>query len=925
MDKNKIKDTLNLPKTRFPMKANLAKNEPGIVEFWDEENVYGQIRENKNGREKFILHDGPPYANGHIHIGTALNKVLKDFIVKYKNISGYDSPYVPGWDCHGLPIEKLVEKKLQKSDKEHSKLEIRNKCYEYAMSHVDIQRDEFKRLGVLGRWEDPYLTLNPVYEATILRVLGKAVEQGYVYRQKKPIHWCMSCTTALAEAELEYYDIPSDSIFVRFPLKKACETSPLAEYQEKADISFLIWTTTPWTLPANLALALHPDLDYGLYRINDGKDMIIIAKDLREKIEDSVDTGKLELVKEFKGREIEGDISEHPFIDRDSRVVLANYVVLEQGTGIVHTAPGHGQEDYMTGRKYSIETFCPVDENGRFTSEYKIHEGISVFKANPLIIKLLEEKGMLVHSDTFSHSYPHCWRCKKPVIFRATEQWFIDIDHKGLRERALESIKNVKWIPGWSINRIYSMIENRPDWCISRQRSWGIPIIAIRCRDCNEVIIDDQIIYRFADIVEKKGIGIYFEKNIREILPDISCKKCQSDNIVQEEDILDVWFESGVSHKAVLSNNDELSWPSDVYIEGSDQHRGWFNSSLILSLISEGEPPYRQVITHGFVNDEHGKKMSKSLGNFISHEDIISKYGGDILRIWVASEDYREDIRVSHNIIQNLAEGYRKIRNTFRFALSNLFDFDPNKDLIKIEEMQDLDKFYYGKFIKLVNRIKEAYEKYNFHTVVQNLVNFVSIDLSSQYHDIIKDRLYVSRKDSLERRSSQSCMYRIVKGLLTISSPILSFTTDEAWQFLPRKNGDPVSVHLTEIEDCSYACEKESLYEDILKIRSIIQKSLENLRKDNIIGLSLDSSVSVAVPKRIYSELVEMIEDLKDIFLVSELNITEFDGKETENMEDSIEIDAYKHKGRKCLRCWRYYHIEEDICPRCSKVIDSIS
>lgn len=923
MDSKKIKETLNLPKTLFPMKANLSEKEPEILEFWKREGIYNKIRENKANAPGFILHDGPPYANGHIHIGTALNKVLKDFVIKFKNISGFDAPYVPGWDCHGLPIENLVEKTMKKNKEDFSKLNVRKKCHKYAMDYMDIMRQEFQRLGVLGKWERPYLTLDPLYESTILRVLADAVRQGFVYRQKKPIHWCMSCVTALAEAELEYYDSASDSIFVKFPLKSTGENSPLSNELPRGDISFVIWTTTPWTIPANLALAVHPDLAYGVYRAGD--ELLIIAKDLKDAIKDKLNIGDLELVREFKGHEIEGDIALHPFIDRESHVVLANYVTLEQGSGIVHTAPGHGQEDYMTGRHYNLDTFCPVDENGKFTSEFDPYKGIGVFDANPGLVRLLKDKNMLLHSEEFSHSYPHCWRCKQPVIFRATEQWFISIDHDGLRAKAKDSIANVEWIPGWGMNRILAMIENRPDWCISRQRNWGVPIVAVKCSECNEISIDADLIDKVANIVEKTGVEIYFEKNIKEFIPEARCLKCGSGNITQEEDILDVWFESGVSHKAVLNNYKELSWPSDLYLEGSDQHRGWFNSSLVLSLISDNAPPYKQVLTHGFVVDEHGKKMSKSLGNFISHEDIISKYGGDILRMWVASEDYREDIRVSNNIIKNLSEAYRKIRNTFRFILSNLYDFNPSLDLLAVDDMDDLDKYYFTKFVRLTGRIQEAYEKYNFHIVVQNLINFVSIDLSSQYHDIVKDRLYVSRKDSIERRSTQSCMYRILKGLLTLSSPILSFTTEEAWKYFPKSEDSPISVHLLEIEAYDFAFSKMELYDDIMKIRAMVSKSLEGLRREKIIGLPLDSSVTIGVSGRVYSKLKNMKDKLQDIFLVSEIVLQELQEDGGDGLENTVILEAKKHTGNKCPRCWRYFDISQELCERCTDIVSSIS
>ncbi|MBI4652292.1 isoleucine--tRNA ligase, partial [Candidatus Desantisbacteria bacterium] len=745
--------TLNLPKTDFPMKANLAKREPEIIKIWDEKEIYRKLRNRSVNKDMFILHDGPPYANGNIHLGTAFNKILKDIIVRFFSMNGFDAPYVPGWDCHGLPIEHQVMKSIEKKES-IGILEIREKCKKYAENFINVQKEEFKRLGVSADWENPYLTMDYEYEADIIEEFQTMARAGYVYRGTKPIYWCCSCQTALAEAEVEYNDHSSPSIYVTFSLSGK-ELNKIFPYED--DVSLIIWTTTPWTLPGNMAIALHPDASYVVIENLQNKKKFLIAHKLLDSCMKKFNIKDYEIKKEIKGKQIEGLKTQHPFINRESPIVMAEYVDLETGTGCVHTAPGHGQDDYETGQKYGLLVYSPVDNKGNFTPEVEDFSGINVFKSNELIINKLEKLGKLLAVETISHSYPHCWRCKKPVIFRATAQWFVSLDNKNnLRQKSLENLNTVEWIPKRGIERISSMIKDRPDWCISRQRSWGVAIPAIFCEKCNEAILNDSFIEKVKELTRIYGSNVWFAKSIKEIYSEkLICPKCGSDNLRKENDILDVWFDSGASHKAVLKNKKRygLSWPADLYLEGSDQHRGWFHSSMLISSATTGSSPYKKVLTHGFVVDGSGKKMSKSLGNVVYPQEVINQFGADLLRLWVASENYREDVRISKEILTRLSESYRKIRNTARFILGNLYDFNPEVHMLPYEELFDLDKWALFKLQVFIRRSLLAYENFEFHDFYHTLQNFCTIDMSSLYLDIIKDRLYIEAPNSPKRRA----------------------------------------------------------------------------------------------------------------------------------------------------------------------------
>ena len=736
------KKTLNLPKTKFPMKGNLVNKEPEILKRWETENLYQTIREVSKGRPRYMLHDGPPYANGNIHMGTAFNKVLKDIIIKSKQMAGFDVPYVPGWDCHGLPIEHKVDGELGKKKREMTQAEVRGHCRRYAEKYIDIQRSEFKRLGVLGEWDRPYLTMNYPYEATIVREFGKFALNGSLVRSKKPIYWCTSCKTALAEAEVEYDEHTSPSIFVKFPM--ISDLAAMDPVFKGKEVSVVIWTTTPWTLPANLAIALHPDFAYVAVETAE-HGVMILAEGLLEACMETFGIDSYEMLKTFRAGELENLEAKHPIFDRPSVIVLAPYVTLESGTGCVHTAPGHGREDYETGLQYGLEVYSPVDDAGRFTLDVDHFSGMEVFEANRSVIDKLTELGALVKEQKITHEYPHCWRCKKPVIFRSTEQWFISMDKTGLRDAALKAINEVNWFPSWGRDRIYSMIANRPDWCISRQRSWGVPITVFFCRKCGEVVISQEIIDHVAKMVEASGADIWFTATEKELMPlNTTCPACGEDDFEKETDILDVWFDSGVSYAAVMENRPYLDSPADLYLEGSDQHRGWFHSSLLCSVGTRNQAPYRNVLTHGFVVDGKGKAMHKSAGNVIPPESLIKSYGAEILRLWVAGEDYRDNIRLSKEILQRLTDAYRRIRNTCRYLLGNLQDYDPKTDGVSYEEMEELDQWALHRLQGLTQRIVSAYETFDFHLVYHHLHNFCVLDLSSFYLDIIKDRLYTS-------------------------------------------------------------------------------------------------------------------------------------------------------------------------------------
>lgn len=781
MAKGKYDSTLNLPQTEFPMRANLPKREPEILKFWQDIDVYKLVQEKNQGREKFILHDGPPYANGHIHLGHTLNKVLKDMIVKHRSMAGFDSPYVPGWDTHGLPIEQQAIKHLGIDRHKTDVLEFRHFCRDYALKFVDIQRQEFERLGVRGDWDNPYLTLKPEFEGIQIKVFGDMANKGYIYKGMKPVYWCADCETALAEAEIEYHDKVSPSIYVKFPVTEGKGIIPDGS-------AIIIWTTTPWTLPANVAVCLHPEFTYVVVKVKDQK--YVLAKELLDNVAAQLGWSDYQIVTEFTGQQIDRAVCRHPFIDRDSLVIMGEHVTLEAGTGCVHTAPGHGEDDFYVGKIYGLEVISPVDDRGVFTDEAGQFAGLYVHKANQKIIAAMDELGVLLKADDYSHQYPHCWRCKNPIVYRATNQWFASID--GFRHATLEAIDNVRWIPSWGRERIYNMVRDRGDWCISRQRTWGVPIPIFYCGECGEPVINPDIINHVSDLFCKFGSDIWFAKPAQDLLPEgFTCPSCSSQTFTKETDIMDVWFDSGSSHMAVLETYPELRWPADMYLEGSDQHRGWFNSSLSTAVAVRGVAPYRQVLTHGFIVDEKGYKMSKSSGNVVDPLEMIEEMGADILRLWVASADYRNDISVSKNIIKQASEAYRKIRNTCRFILGNLYDFDPARDAVPYDQLSELDRWALLKLDKVVRRVSEAFDDYEFHVVFHTVHNFCTVDLSNIYFDILKDKLYCNRADDPARRSAQTVLHQLINTLVAILAPILAFTSEEIWGYLKGRGCRP--------------------------------------------------------------------------------------------------------------------------------------
>ena len=919
------KSTLNLPKTDFPMKADLPKREPQILKQWESSDLYGKIRQKCKGRPKFILHDGPPYANGSIHMGHALNKILKDIVVRYKTLRGFDSPYVPGWDCHGLPVEHQLFKELKLTKYDIDQVKFRKQAYDYAMRYVAIQRDEFKRLGIMGYWDKPYLTLSKSYEAEIVRSFGKLVEKGYIYKDLKPVNWCATCETALAEAEVEYEDKKSPSVYVKFVI------------QQLNGASFVIWTTTPWTLVANVAIAVHPDFEYVLIEIGAPAfkgEKFILAKELLAKVMEGAGIKDYKVLKSFKGKDLEGLEARHPFIDRPSRVVLATYVTTEDGTGCVHTAPGHGQEDYLTGKRCGLPTIMPVDAKGKFDSTAGEFAGMKVYDANKAILEKLKSLGMLVHESEVAHSYPHCWRCKKPIIFRATEQYFMNIDHKNLRDQMLGAISSkIKWIPGSGESRISAMVKNRPDWCLSRQRYWGVPIIAFYCKDCNSVLLDGKVIEHIATLVEKDGADIWFIKRENELLPKgTKCASCGGVNFVKETDIIDVWFDSGVSHQAVLKNDKELDYPCELYLEGSDQHRGWFQSALITAMAIDGHSPYKNVLTHGFVVDGEGKKMSKSLGNVITPEQVMKRYGADILRLWVASSDYAEDVRLSDEILTRLADAYRKIRNTYKYLLSNLYDFDPAKNAVEHSSMLEIDRWVLSKLSGLIKETEANYDSCSFHKVYRDVYNFCVYEVSSVYLDILKDRMYTFKADSPERRSGQTAMYELLMALLKVMAPILAVTTDEAWGFFNAASRSD-SIHLESWpgdEHRKWLDEKlNEKWSCLIAVREAVLKKLESKRAAGDIGSSLEARVVLAATDENYKKLLTDNKDaLRYLFIVSQVELKD-PSQSAGDAETGIPVAVYVEKstGVKCQRCWNYSDsVGKDaghptLCERCVKAV----
>ena len=916
-----LKNTINLPKTDFQMKANLPTLEPRMLEKWESTGLYAKIRETRKGRPVFILHDGPPYANGHIHLGTALNKIVKDLIVKSKTMAGFDAPYVPGWDCHGLPIEiKVVGKKKANLDV----LKVRQECREYATKFMGIQRDEFRRLGVFGDWEHPYLTMSPRYEAEIARLLGEFIRRGGVYKGLKPVHWCIYCETALAEAEVEYGDHKSYSIFVRFPIVGGLEE--LAPQLAGTPASVLVWTTTPWTLPANLAVAFHRDFNYSF--IKSGGQLYLVAADLVEQVAKDCSFADYEVVRTVRGEELENLKVRHPWIDRDSKTVFATHVTLDQGTGVVHTAPGHGQEDYQTGLEYGLEIYNPVDNSGRFVPEVEHFAGMQVFEANPVINKFLAEKGLLVAQGELTHSYPHCWRCHNPVIFRATPQWFIGMELNSLRTRALEEIKKVTWKPTWGEERISNMIANRPDWCISRQRMWGVPITVFYCKSCRTPLLDADVVAHVADIFEVETADAWYRRSVQELLPPGTTCPCGGTEFEKEYDILDVWFDAGSSHHVVLNGQDSMRWPADVYMEGPDQHRGWFHSSLLIAVGIRDAAPYRSVICHGWTLDAQGRAMSKSVGNVIAPGDVIKDNGAEILRLWVASIDYTEDARISEEILSRLREAYRKLRNTSRYLLGNLFDFDPARNAVPDAELTEIDRWALARMASVSEKVQEAYSRYDFHVVYHALYNFCVVDLSNFYLDILKDRLYTAGRDSAARRSAQTALFTIADTLVRLMAPVLPFTAEEIWSNLYSEGAPAASVHMTEFSkeiDRYRNLELLSRWERFEDIRQIVSKALEESRQSKAIGNSLEARIAIRAGRGAASYL-QGFDGLRYLFLVSEVDLIE-DGGLAEN---EVQVSVSRASGTKCERCWNYTSDVgtssefPTVCGRCAQTLSEL-
>lgn len=929
------KNTLNLPKTSFAMKANLVQKEPEILKYWEKIDAATAMSAASGNKGSYVLHDGPPYANGHIHMGTAMNKILKDIIVKSRNMQGYACIYIPGWDCHGLPIEHKVEQDLKAKRKELPPLTVRRLCREYASRWIDIQREEFIRLGVLGDWQNPYLSMRPAYEAAIASNLAEFVAKGGVYRDKKPIYWCTSCHTALAEAEVEYGDETSPSIYVAFPLrdKKLKEIFPKAD-PEKASV--VIWTTTPWTIPDNEAVCLHPDFKYALVATKDGQ--YLLATDRIDACAPVFGWEDITLLGETAGSELEHLKASHPFYNREAPLILGQHVTLDSGTGCVHTAPGHGREDYEVGMKYGLEIYSPLDDSGRYLPSVEFFGGQTVQEANPAIIEKLREAGALLSSGTIRHSYPHCWRCKQPVLFRATTQWFISMEANNLRKHALDAIdRDVRWIPAWGRERIYNMIEARPDWCISRQRQWGVPIVALKCRNCGEAWNDPawmrEICSRFA--THSTGCDFWYEAPLDEIVPPgLACPHCGAKDWEKETDILDVWFDSGSSFSAVLEARENLSFPADLYLEGSDQHRGWFHSSLLIAEGIRGKAPYRAVLTHGYVVDGNGRKMSKSLGNVIAPQDLIKKFGAEILRLWAASVDYQDDIRISDQILNRLVDAYRRIRNTCRFILGNLYDFKSG-DILPVTSLLPLDRYALDMAARLYDRLQKAYLDFDFHKIFHGLHNYCVTDLSAFYLDVIKDRLYSSLPDSKERRSGQTALWHILMLLLRGMAPVLSFTAEEIHQILPPELKGPESTvfSLQPVDTREFMLDdaKRADWDRFLAIRGAVTKAIEKIRGEGIVGHSLDSAITLYLGESQRKCLENLQTDLRAAFIVSDVAVLPLaEAPQDAFLDPEVEacaIAARKADGAKCARCWMYSTElgknpeYPDLCPRCTAVM----
>ncbi|HVS80497.1 MAG TPA: isoleucine--tRNA ligase [Pyrinomonadaceae bacterium] len=948
-----LKKTINLPKTKFAQKANLPQSEPARLKKWAEMNLYKQIREARAGAQKFILHDGPPYANADIHLGTALNKNLKDFIIKSRTMLGYDAPYIPGYDCHGLPIELHVDRKLGAKKANMPPLSIRRACREFAANALKRQTRDFQRLGILGEWDNPYSTMSDHYEAETARLFARFVERGFVYKGARPVYWCIHDQTALAEAEVEYNQHTSPSVYVKFPLASVPAKIDPALAGRKVFV--LIWTTTPWTLPANLGIAVHPDFEYVAFE--SGDEVYIVAAELLDVVAAKCNLAAPKILARFRGSKLDRLECRHAWLDRPSLLMLGEHVTLggeadaeteldvkdarekaatsKAGTGCVHTAPGHGHDDFVIGKKYGLEIYCPVDNAGKFTPEVEYFAGLNVFEANPKIVDFLRERGVLLFSENYDHRYPHCWRCKNPVIFRATPQWFISMDNAGDNGQAGESLRvmalrevdeRVKWIPAWGRDRMRNMLKGRPDWCVSRQRVWGVPIPAFYCRQCNDVVADAAVIRNVADIFEKESADAWYKREARELLPDgFKCRSCGANEFTKETDILDVWFDSGSSSIAVLENREGLRWPADIYMEGGDQFRGWFNSSLFVGLAVHDRAPYDAVLTHGWTLDAQGKAMHKSLGNAVSPDEIIPKLGAEVLRLWCASSNYMEDMRCSEEILQRVTDGYRKIRNTARFALGNLDGFDSARDSVAEEEMLEIDRWALAELDSVIENVRAAYEAYEFHDVYHTLYDFCTVTLSARYFDIIKDRLYTFAPRNPARRSAQTALYRIADALARLLAPILVFTADEIWENLPGDDTRAASIHLVEFPRAGDQTDPQlaTRWEQLFEVRDDVLRLLEAARVVKTIGSSLEAAVEMTASGKTLELLERYADELRYIFIISQISLSKAD-------TGDVRVTIGRADGQKCDRCWNYStRVGESsryptVCERCVEALNEI-
>ena len=929
------KKTVNLPRTDFPMKANLPQMEPKMLARWEVENLYAKIRAARAGRPLYVLHDGPPYANGEIHLGTGFNKIIKDFVVKTKTMQGYDSPYVPGWDCHGLPIEAKVDSQLGSRKAHMTAVEIRTECRKYAAKFVDLQRRDFVRLGVFGRWQDPYLTMSPQYESIIAGAFVEFLDRGYIYKGLKSVNWCIHHRTALAEAEIEYENHTSPSIWVRFALTSDAALIDPALTGRR--VYGLIWTTTPWTIPANVAIAFHPKFEYVAAEV--GGDVYIVALELLKTVGEKLGWSDPKVLAGFPGSKLEGAIFRHPFLDRDSLGVLAEHVTLDQGTGAVHTAPGHGAEDFEVGAKYGLPVYCPVDPAGKIFhvegAAGRLPEeliGKTVWQANPIVNEILKSRGALLGEEKITHSYPHCWRCHNPTIFRATEQWFIGMDRNDLRERTLKAIQAVKWMPSWGDERMSNMIATRPDWCISRQRIWGVPIIVFYCENCQEPFTDRKVLDRVVQLFAQETADAWYAHSAAELMgPGVQCSRCGHKEFRKETDILDVWFDSGSSHLAVLTPENGLPWPANMYLEGGDQYRGWFHSSLLVGVGLKGAAPYRECATNGWTLDEQGRAMSKSQGIGIHPDQVIPKHGADVLRLWASSVDFSEDVRLSDTILARLSEAYRKFRNTFKWALGNLNDFDPATDAVSPADMQEIDLWVLSRTETLVSECLAYYQEFAFHKVYRAVYDFATVELSSIYFDASKDRLYTAAPKARSRRSAQTAIYRIAYALVRLIAPLLAFTTEEVWGYLRKPAGSPDSVHLAlfpqpdELTAGFTDSQRSRLrnWDELIAVRDVVLKQLEVARQEKFIGAPLEARLRLKAGDKLYPLLDEYLNDLPGLFIVSQVALERAPG-------DELSVEIERAQGEKCERCWKYttdVGVDPDfptICAACRDAVKDI-